>query len=1048
MFIADLHIHSKYSRATSKKLDLEHLYIWAQKKGLDLIGTGDFTYPQWFAELEEKLVPEGNGLFRLKEEVARPLKARVPPACRREVRFALQTEISNIYKFGDKVRKVHNVVMFPDLESAGAFGARLGRIGNVTSDGRPILGLDSRDLLEIALECSPETIFIPAHIWTPWFSALGSKSGFDSIEECYRDLTGHIHAVETGLSSDPPMNWRVSSLDRFFLVSNSDAHSPDRLGREATLFDCGLSYYDMLDNMRAGSGVAGTLEFFPEEGKYHLDGHRKCGTRLEPEETLAHDGLCPVCGRPVTVGVLNRVVKLADRKGGERGVRSRDFRSLFSLDQIVAECVGVASRTAKSVVKVYDRMLQTLGPELGILLDLPLEEIGAGPGSTVKTAVERVRSGHVHLAGGFDGEFGVVRVFSPQEKKDLPGGKALFPCHSRHAIPLPSPAATPSPGGRTSYSAATPAETPEPPAPDGAGLNERQLAAVEAPPGRLIVVAGPGTGKTRVLTHRVAHLIESGARPDSIAALTFTRKAGGEIRERVRELLDDEEAAARVFAGTLHSFCLDLLKRHGDAEVNVCTEADRELLASELAQGRAGVKRLLAQIKAGDYPPGYLELLERYGLTDLDLIIPRTVELLNSGAAVGLLDGLDHVLVDEFQDIDEDQYALVKTLGSHAADLMVIGDPNQSIYGFRGASPRFFDEFEEHFAASRITLAANYRSTPEIQRVGAMLLGLGEWDDSLGDHAADIILAPSPTDRAEAEFVAHTIERLVGGTAHFSMDSARVESYEDSEISFGDIAVLTRTAFAANLVEEALDRLGVPVARPARPSGAFEEMTAVFEAAARFSADPADPLARKRLEKWVRDTKGMARGLSFTRLTGTLKRRFPDAEDPLAALLELLYPADISDDQRAAFERLCTGLSAACPTSRDLPYLLATASEGELARAGGEKVLIASLHAAKGLEFDVVFICGLEEGLLPYSHSGEEPDLDEERRLLYVGLTRAKKKLFLTRAEKRTLFGKRRETRPSRFLTEIEERMAIAKRSFKKKQKKPEQKKPEQKLLL
>lgn len=748
MFIADLHIHSKYSRATSGKLDLEHLYVWAQKKGLDLIGTGDFTYPQWFAELEEKLVPEGNGLYKLKDE------------------------ISNIYKFGDKVRKVHNVVMFPDLEAAGEFGARLGRIGNVTSDGRPILGLDSRDLLEVALECSPETIFIPAHIWTPWFSALGSKSGFDSIEDCYRDLTGHIHAVETGLSSDPPMNWRVSALDRYFLVSNSDAHSPDRLGREATLFDCDLSYHEMLESMRAGSGVAGTLEFFPEEGKYHLDGHRKCNARLEPEETLAHDGLCPVCGKRVTVGVLNRVVQLADRAPGERGGRSRDFNSLFSLDQIIAECVGVASRNAKSVVKVYDQMLQTLGPELSILMELPLEDIGAGPGGTVKTAVERVRSGHVHLEGGFDGEFGVVRVFSPEEKKDLPGAKALFPVGSRHAIPLPA-----------SRSATTPAEA-----------------------------------------------------------------------------------------------------------------------------------------------------------VDVDRIIPRTADLLDSHpeAAATLLKGLNHLLVDEFQDVDGDQYALVKALGSHAHDVLVIGDPNQSIYGFRGASPVFFERFAEHFSANRIKLEANYRSTPEIQRIGAMLLGLSRWDESLGEQAADIVLAPSPTDRAEAEFVAHTIERLVGGAAHFSMDSARVESHEDSEVSFGDIAVLTRTAFAADRVEEALARLGVPLSRPARPSDSFVEMVAVFDAAARFSANPADPLARKRLEKWVEDKKKGKSALSFTRLTGTLKRRFAGSGEPLEKLPELLYPAPLSDEQRAAFTGLRTALSDVTSVAGDLVFRLATVREDELARAGEE----------------------------------------------------------------------------------------------------------------
>jgi PHP family Zn ribbon phosphoesterase len=312
-FHADLHVHSRYSRATSRDLDLEHLAWWAARKGIGVVATGDFTHPAWAAELKQKLVPAEPGLFRLAGEIEKAVAETLPAACRTPVRFMLEVEISTIYKKGDRTRKIHHLIYAPDFATVDRISARLARIGNIASDGRPILGLDSRDLLEITLESSPDAYLVPAHIWTPWFAALGSQSGFDSIVECYGDLSDHIFAVETGLSSDPPMNWRLSMLDRYRLTSNSDAHSPGKLGREATTFDCDVDYFAIRRALETGAGFVGTVEFFPEEGKYHLDGHRKCGVRLEPKETRAGGGRCPVCGEPVTVGVEHRVEILADR---------------------------------------------------------------------------------------------------------------------------------------------------------------------------------------------------------------------------------------------------------------------------------------------------------------------------------------------------------------------------------------------------------------------------------------------------------------------------------------------------------------------------------------------------------------------------------------------------------------------------------------------------------------------------------------------------------------------------------------------------------------
>jgi uncharacterized protein (TIGR00375 family) len=414
-FIADLHIHSRYSRATSKELCFEQLHRWGQLKGVSLIGTGDFTHPAWFAEIKEKLQPGGDGVYRLKKIPAIDDGIELPNEAA-PIRFIITGEISNIYKAGGKTRKVHNLVCMPGFGEAERFAKRLNRIGNINADGRPILGLDSRDLLEIALEACGRAIFIPAHIWTPWFSALGSKSGFNSIQECYRDLTDHIFAVETGLSSDPPMNWMVSHLDRFTLVSNSDSHSAAKIGREATLFACEIGYGAVTRALRQGvaGGYRGTLEFFPQEGKYHFDGHRACKLRVPPEQTKALHGRCPVCGKPLTRGVMYRVRELADRPEGFIPPAAAPFRSVVSLDSLLGEVLG-AGPASKKVKAEYARLLSALGPELTILLDTPLDEIQRRSPGLLAEAVRRMREGAITATEGYDGEYGVIRAFRTGE---------------------------------------------------------------------------------------------------------------------------------------------------------------------------------------------------------------------------------------------------------------------------------------------------------------------------------------------------------------------------------------------------------------------------------------------------------------------------------------------------------------------------------------------------------------------------------------------------------------------------------------------------------
>ncbi len=427
-FYADLHLHSHYSRATSKDLTLEQLHLWAQLKGIQVVGTSDFVHPRWLAEIKDKLEPAEEGFFKLKASLARSVEKELPASCRGDVRFVLSVEISNIYKKLDRVRKVHNIVFAPDLKSAEKIQAELDAIGNIHSDGRPILGLDSRDLLEIVLEADPAAYLVPAHIWTPWFSVLGSSSGFDRIEDCFGDLTPHVFALETGLSSDPAMNWRLRQLDPFVLISNSDAHSPSKLGREATVYDTEFSYPAMRRALAdpRDKGLVGTVEFFPEEGKYHYDGHRLCKARLHPRETKKNKGLCPSCGKPVTVGVMARVEELADRPEGEKPPRGRPYQNLIPLPEIIAEAKGVAGPNTKSVQEAYRKLLARLGPELFILQDAPLKDIEGADGGLIAEGVGRMRASQVQIAAGYDGEYGKVHLFSEEDRNIKKGQLSLF----------------------------------------------------------------------------------------------------------------------------------------------------------------------------------------------------------------------------------------------------------------------------------------------------------------------------------------------------------------------------------------------------------------------------------------------------------------------------------------------------------------------------------------------------------------------------------------------------------------------------------------------
>ncbi|MEV0004407.1 UvrD-helicase domain-containing protein [Micromonospora sp. NPDC050980] len=1022
-YVADLHIHSKYSRACSRDLTLPNLGWWARRKGIGVLGTGDFTHPAWYDHLRETLHPAEPGLYRLSPEAERDIARRLPPRLASEaeadpVRFMLSVEISTIYKRDDRTRKVHHLIYLPDLDAVGRFNAALGRIGNLGSDGRPILGLDSRDLLEITLEASGDGYLVPAHIWTPWFSALGSKSGFDAIADCYADLAEHIFAVETGLSSDPEMNWRVGSLDRYQLVSNSDAHSPPALAREATVLTAARDYFAIREALRTGDGLAGTVEFFPEEGKYHADGHRLCGVNWSPERTREAGGRCPECGKPLTVGVLSRVEALADRPAGHRPAHAREVAHLVPLAEILGELNRVGARSKKVEGKLNE-LVAALGPELEILTRTPVEEIGRVGGELLAEGIGRLRRGEVRRVPGYDGEYGVITLFDPAELDGSGGGgqEALFD------VPVPAPrrpaeAAAKPKARRPAEARPEPARKPPapplapPPSPHepfepmlagmeevGTGLLDRldamQRVAASAPGGPLLIVAGPGTGKTRTLTHRIAYLCaELNVFPDQCLAITFTRRAAEELRHRLDGLLGP--VAEDVTVGTFHALGLTVLRENAaaaglPADFRIADDAERAA----------------ARAEAGDDDERYAALLRKRDLVDLDELLTLPVALLKGDRKLvrDYRERWKWIFVDEYQDVDAVQYELLRLLSPADGNLCAIGDPDQAIYSFRGADVGYFLRFSQDFTDARLVrLNRNYRSSAPIlaaavQAIAPSSLVRGRrLDPARLDPEAPLVgRYAASTVADEADFVVRTVDELVGGLSHRSFDSGRVDGRATS-LSFSDIAVLYRTDSQAAPIVDALARANIPV--------------------------------QKRSHDRLRDRPGVAaiaRELRHAGLDGPLTTRVREAGRIVAERFAVPTldgsGAVRPEDVRTAVD-LLTPLARRCDD--DLGSFLsqlATGAEVDALDPRAEAVTLLTLHAAKGLEFPVVFLVGAEDGLLPLRWPGTEPDEDavaEERRLFFVGLTRAQDRLYVSHAARRSRHGTERETRPTPFLDVID----------------------------
>ncbi len=1110
MYIADLHIHSRYSRATSRECVPEYLELWARRKGIDLLGTGDFTHPAWRQELKEKMVPAEEGLYCLKKELQ--IQDRILGDKSRP-RFVISGEISSIYKKNGRVRKVHNLILLPGLYEAELLSKKLETIGNIHSDGRPILGLDSRDLLEITLEICPRAIFVPAHIWTPHFSMFGAFSGFDTVEECFEDLSPYIHAFETGLSSDPPMNWRLSALDRFQMISNSDAHSPSKLGREANLLNISMSYDGLYDAVQKGQGLMGTIEFFPEEGKYHYDGHRKCHLCLSPKEAEKYQGKCPVCGKKLTMGVSHRIEQLADREEGFMPSGAAAFESLTPLPEVIASCTGHLASSA-GVMRQYQKMLEKLGSEFSILRELPEEQIQGKCGYQIAEGIRRLRQGKVRRFPGFDGEYGIIQLFEPWELEAMEGQMSLFGWGGMNLAGGEMTAK-----GESSRGAEEDAERekPEGVVADGVGegiekekrregavadgvgkkaarakspeadvLNEEQLLAIQSISPRIAVIAGPGTGKTKTLVSRILYLLQiRRVKPSEITAVTFTNKAAQEMRNRLESRIGKKGTANRIRIGTFHSLCNEIFQASGEemmlADESMTLEivrevaeelkikekpksllrriSQRKLAMAEEDQRKAEksadaecemtestdveceiVESTYEECEIAESTDVECEMTESAGnvRTSIEKGLPsqkdQDLQKLNQAvkcyqdrlAALNALDfddllikGLEkakecnqtfpYLLVDEFQDLSPLQYRLIQAWSRHGRELFIIGDPNQSIYGFRGAHDKSFQQFCQEESIEKISLKKNYRSSPEILTSALLVLGdPGTTLVPMQKSGFPVRLVNAPTQRQEAIFAAKEINRLIGGMDMLDTQEGFSCPDDRSPRSFADIAILYRTHRQAELLETCLKKEGIPYVVTGREE--FLEEDSVRGSLGFFKSliHPQDLLARRQCLKLLWNVK--EEDLSQCGYPALAERYQPLCRRGNPRKLWDSWRKDMDLLSDPAMEKLAS-MAVFYKTMEEMLTALAFGRESDLKRCGGkhytsDSVTLMTIHGAKGLEFPVVLLHGLKAGLIPLEYPGRETDLEEERRLLYVAMTRAKEELILTSSGEPSIFVK------------------------------------------
>ncbi|MGM0419083.1 MAG: UvrD-helicase domain-containing protein, partial [Thermodesulfobacteriota bacterium] len=1028
--------------------DLENNYISAAKKGINVIATGDFTHPQWFDELEEKLYEVDNsGLFRLKKDIEDNLKQYIPESASSDIRFMLQSEISSIYKKNGVVRKIHNLLYFPSLESVKKFNSRLDLIGNIKSDGRPILGLDSRDLLEIALETDERAFLVPAHIWTPWFSLFGSKSGFNKLEECFEDLSSEIFALETGLSSDPEMNFLISDLDKYSLISNSDAHSPAKLGREVNIFDCELSFYEIKNALKYKDlkKFKGTFEFFPEEGKYHYDGHRKCNVCLSPGDSLKYKGLCPLCGKPLTLGVLYRIIELSDRTDVDEIKKiSAPYYSLVPLTDILSEILGVGPNT-KKVKSAYEKITSITGSEFNALWWSEKDELENANIPFLSEAVERVRKKELFINPGYDGEFGKIKIFDENElKKSLVKGQKSFFNEQNYEKFKKNKRAEQDISGAKKLFTQKASDNLKQKNNHEKKFNKEQAQAIESDAKNIIVTAGPGTGKTTCLTSRVFHLIENKkSDPEKILALTFTIKAANEMKDRINE----KKYQNSPFIGTFHSFALNF---SGNDQTVIIDEDTKKIFIKKIIK-ETGINKTPSELlryislkkqsvsflnqKDSTYPDlidKYENLKKSHNFSDYDDILLNFYEKLEDNNFLNTVKKrFDHILIDEYQDINEIQYEIIKKLKDSDKSIFAIGDPDQSVYGFRGGLKDLEKSFKNDFENLKVfKLRQNYRSSKTITDASFYIIrNFGDkksedriYSEITGEKYINII--KSENQNKQSLYIADEIQNLVGGTDHQRMNKLNFK--ESSGYSFEDIAVLCRTKKETDLISLVLEKNSIPHnkinEKNLTEEKAFKKLFSYLKMIVKepdISDYILNPFGAK-IKTDDLDNPEKCISLIQDKLLffkeNIKNKKLPDIIEYIINNTDM---KEFADDYNFIIksEYLVKKSNSFENINDFLNYIkLNKISDIDFSE---EKVSIMTIHSAKGLEFPVVFIPNCVEGNIPFIKNGSS-DIDEERRIFYVAVTRAGKKLYLLKPEETQIFGKKTKTTQSSFLKDLE----------------------------
>jgi len=981
-FIADLHVHSHFSIATSRQANVVDYARSAARKGLHLVGTGDCIHPGYLEELQTYLVENNtSGFYQLKEEYRKEWASELPPSCTRNpIHFILSTEISTIYKKNGKVRKLHHLLLFPTLASAQRYSRYWDQRGNIRSDGRPILGCDSYDLLHSALEIDDSIIFIPAHIWTPHFSLYGSFSGFNSIQECFGELSSHIYAVETGLSSDPPMNWRIKELENYFLVSNSDAHSPGNLAREANIFNTDFSYKGILQALKNRSPSAEleqTLEFFPQEGKYHFDGHRKCNLFLDPEEACRLNNICPVCQKRLTPGVLHRVLELADKPPDIPGSRGRPYHHLISLTNLLAECwnMGVTSR---KVLDSYRNLIRLNGPELDILLNLSPDELKMD-NPLLKEALHRMRLGQIDIRPGYDGEYGQIQVFNKSERSSLfktgfhSIGKAYsiiqtlekkkrkYIVSEQIAMDMPELHPLPLQGIRD--------------------LNSQQLELVHSPPARIFVQAGPGTGKTTVLIDRIKELHLS-ADWSEILVVTFTQKAAQEILNRLKLF------KRPPWVGTFHSIAWDLINLSHTQPLQIINEKDRQLIINQLIQMNNSSLKPTHLLKRFDeavngfpkpanmlltedeflYYQKYRRYLEHQQLVDYNELLLRTLQWQPTAERPFPR----HILVDELQDCNPIQYEWLKHFGQQAETFFLIGDYYQSIYEFRGASPQELLHIESHFTGiETVQLRQSYRLPVQLLKAAPYAIRTHplpiqmEYGEKPRFGIFQIIEHPSSA--YEKSFWRLKTIELLGGK-DMNIGSSGAGSYAPSDIAFLFRAHRVLRDYCRYFTEQ-----GIPITVH---QDEWDASAITFLKLLRSLNHPESGFYRSMAPE--------IEPVLFNKFVKQIQTGF--SRQLLTSIQHHLQMEDLEEVHT---------LGDILLESQNWPATLEQILNGQPLHPNSQNVHLMTIHSAKGLEFPVVILPALQEGYLPapeYMQKGTE----EEERLFYVAMTRAKNELYLS----------------------------------------------------